>query len=247
MAKDDFLSWGIHTVRAALQRSPTDILEIWLKSGELSSSLQRINEHAAEVGLSIQRVPIRTLDRLSSGGVHQGVVLRRRVPLSLSLESYLGGITQRPGPPLLAILDHVQDPQNLGACLRIADGSGADAVLITRAQSAPINGTVAKAAAGALDTVPIIAVANLARALDELREAGVWIIGTTLEASGSLWECDLTESVGLVFGGEATGMRRLTREKCDQLIRIPMHGTLASINISTAAAVTLFEARRQRA
>jgi 23S rRNA (guanosine2251-2'-O)-methyltransferase len=212
----------------------------------LSDELNRIVDLAEAAGISIQRVPPKTLARLSEGAVHQGVVMRRRPPVGLSFEAYLERVAMSADAALLLILDQVQDPQNLGACLRVADGAGADAILLPRDRSAPIGGTVAKAASGALEHVPIITVPNLARALDRLRAAGMWLVGTTDDARPTVYDTDLAGPTGLVLGSEATGLRRLTRDKCDVLAAIPMAGQLASLNVSTAAAVVLFEAARQR-
>lgn len=246
MAERSLIMWGIHSVHAALSFAAVEALELWIKEGELSGELAQIQKLADAAGASTQRVPPKTLDRLTDGAVHQGVVLRRRVPLGLTLEDYLARAAAPAATPLLLILDQVQDPQNFGACLRVADGAAADAVLVPRDHSAQISGTVAKTASGALDTVPIIAVANLARALEQLRGAGIWLVGAAHDARQTIYDWDLSVPTGLILGSEAKGLRHLTREKCDGLARIPMSGALASLNVSTAAAVALFEAKRQR-
>jgi len=233
-------------VRSALTFSAPAALELWLKEGELSAELVQIQSLADVAGVATQRVPSKTLVRLTEGAVHQGVVLRRRMPPGVVFEDYVAHLADPATVPLLLVLDQVQDPQNFGACLRVADGAGADAILIPRDHSAQITGTVAKAASGALDSVPIIAVANLARALDSLRAAGMWFVGAAHDAPETIYECDLSGPVGLVVGSEAQGLRHLTRAKCDRLARIPMRGAIASLNVSTAAAITLFEANRQR-
>jgi len=233
-------------VHAALTHAAEGALELWLKEGEISADLALIQRLADSAGVATQRVPLKTLERLTEGAVHQGVVLRRRMPSGLSLEDYLSRLSSATPPALLLVLDQIKDPQNFGACLRVADGAGVDAVLVSRDHSAQITGVVAKAASGALDSVPIIAVSNLARALDQLRTAGLWMVGAAGDAPATIYECDFTLPVGVIVGSEATGLRHLTRAKCDHLVCIPMSGSLPSLNVSTAAAITLFEANRQR-
>ena len=246
MAANHFLTWGIHAVEAALTVAAEGALELWLKDGELSGDIARVHELADIAGVSIQRVPLKTLARLTDGATHQGVVLRRRVPAGMELEDYLSRLEEPNSVPLLLILDQIQDPQNFGACLRVADGAGADAVLVPRDRSAQMSGTVAKAASGALESVPIITVANLARALDSLRAAGLWLVGAAHDAPVTIYDCDFSVPLGLLVGSEGKGLRQLTRTKCDHLTRIPMGGMLASLNVSTATAIALFEANRQR-
>lgn len=246
MAARHFMAWGLHSVLAALTHAAEGALELWLKDGEMSEDLAHLQSLAEHAGVATQRVPLKTLDRLTDGAVHQGVALRRRTPAALSLEDYLSRSSDAAASPLLLVLDQIQDPQNFGACLRVADGAGADAVLVPRDHTAPITGTVAKAASGALDSIPIIAVANLARALDQLRAAGLWLVGTAHDAPASLYDCDFKLPLGIVLGSEAKGLRQLTRAKCDHLVRIPMSGRLSSLNVSTATAIALFEANRQR-
>ncbi len=246
MAGRHFLAWGIHAVEAALRYAAHDVLEIWLRDGELPADLAKIEVLSTDAGVAIQRVPWKTLERLTEGAVHQGVVVRRRMPAGLDLEDYLKLVADTSSCPLLLILDQIQDPQNFGACLRIADGAGADAVLVGRDHAAPITGTVAKAASGALDSVPIIAVSNLARALDQLRSVGLWLVGAVHDAPTTIFECDFKPPVGIVVGSEAKGLRQLTRSKCDHLASIPMVGRIPSLNVATATAITLFEVNRQR-
>jgi 23S rRNA (guanosine2251-2'-O)-methyltransferase len=246
MAAKHFLTWGIHSVQVALTYAAEGVLELWLKEGEISSDLASIQSLANDAGVATQTVPLKTLERLTDGSVHQGVVLRRRMPSGLILEDYLARVSSAKSPPLLLVLDQVQDPQNFGACLRVADGAGADAMLVSRDHCAQITGTVAKAASGALDSVPIIAVGNLARALEQLRAAGLWLAGTVQDVPATIYDCDFNLPLAVVLGSEANGLRRLTREKCDHLVRIPMAGRLSSLNVATATAITLFEVNRQR-
>jgi 23S rRNA (guanosine2251-2'-O)-methyltransferase len=246
MAPQTIRIWGKHAVRSALQMAPADVLEIWLRADRHAHELAEIAALAGTHGISTQLVPRSTLDRLSDGAVHQGVVLRRRIPRPLSLdelESRLTGCTEK---SVLLVHANVQDPQHLGACLRIADGAGAQGVVTTRDRSVGMTSSVAKVASGAIDTVPVVQVSNLVRALERLKKAGFWIIGTSHDAETPIYECDLSVAAALVLGSESRGLRRLTREACDVLVRIPMKGALESLNISAAAAICLFEATRQR-
>lgn len=246
MAAKHFICWGVHAVRSALTNAATDGLELWVRDSGLSADLEALAQLGHALGITVQQAPAKTLARLTEGAVHQGVVLRRRFPQALALGDYLDRITSAPARPLIVALDQVTDPQNFGACLRVADGAGADAVLVPRDHTASITGHVAKAASGALDTVPIILVPNLARALDDVRDAGIWLVGATHDGEQRFYDCDLQAPTGLVFGGEGAGLRALTRKKCDILARIPMAGCVASLNVSTAVAIGLFEAVRQR-
>jgi len=239
------LAWGLHSVRATITHAVEDILELWLKDGRLLDDLATIESLAAQAGVAIQRVPWKTLERLTEGAVHQGVVIRRRLPAQMDFEDYVCSVVNAECRPLLLILDEIQDPQNFGACLRVADGAGADAVLVGRKNNAAITGTVAKAASGALDSVPIIAVSNLARALDQLRIAGLWLVGAVHDAPTTVFDCDFRIPLGVIVGSERKGLRKLTRSKCDHLVSIPMSGRIPSLNVATATAVMLFEARRQ--
>jgi 23S rRNA (guanosine2251-2'-O)-methyltransferase len=190
------------------------------------------------------RVPTKRLDGFYGGGRHQGVVaIVFDKPSRESLEDLLDSLK---GPPLLLVLDGVTDPHNLGACLRVAEAAGAHAVIAPKDRAAGIGATVSKVASGAAESIPYYMVTNLARTLDDLKERNVWIVGADEEAEKTLYESDLPESIAWVLGGEGEGMRRLTRERCDLLVRIPMQGSVASLNVSVASGVCLFESRRRR-
>jgi 23S rRNA (guanosine2251-2'-O)-methyltransferase len=195
----------------------------------------------------VRRVARTELDERVPGVSHQGVVAEMTVAAALSeneLPQFLDGLGK---PPLLLILDGVQDPHNLGACLRSADAAGVDAVILPKDRSAPLNATARKVACGAAETVPVVRVTNLARTLRAIRDAGVWLYGAAGEAQQALYDVDLSGPVALVLGGEGKGLRRLTREHCDALMAIPLAGSVSSLNVSVAAGICLFEARRQRA
>lgn len=240
------LVWGIHACQSALARAAPDVLELWLREDAQHGELAALAATATHSGLRPQRVPVTTLDRLTDGAVHQGVVLRRRTPAPLDLTALRAQLAAATRPPLVLALDHPQDPHNLGACLRVADGAGADAVLLPRDRSVGLTAAAAKVASGAADSMPICAVANLVQALEALKQDGLWVVGATDDAPGSLYAADLRVPLVVVLGAESEGLRRLTRATCDLLVAIPMAGSVSSLNLATAAAVCLFEARRQR-
>lgn len=238
--------WGVHACQSTLARAGAEVLELWLRDETPQGELATLAAAAATLGLRPQRVPAATLDRLTDGAVHQGVVLRRRAPAALDLAGLRTRLAARGGTPLVLALDHPQDPHNLGACLRVADGAGADAVLLPRDRSVGLTAAAAKVASGAADSMPIASVPNLVQALDSLKQDGLWVVGATDDAPSTLYTADLRMPLVLVLGAESEGLRRLTRATCDLLVSIPMAGSVSSLNLSTAAAVCLFEARRQR-
>ncbi len=246
MAADGLVVGGWHAVSSALEHAPGDCLELWLRAGLDSAEAQAVQRRAAPLGLAVRAAEGSTLERIYGDSHHQGVVLRRRAPAPQTLDDVLARAGTAARPPLLLVLDSVQDPRNFGACLRVADGAGADGVIFARDKSARLGNVVAKAASGAIDTVALVAVANLARALKALQAAGVWITGTAADADESLYAVDFRAASALVLGNEGSGLRRLTAARCDRLVSIPMAGQLASLNVASAAAVCLFEARRQR-
>ncbi|MBK8959591.1 MAG: 23S rRNA (guanosine(2251)-2'-O)-methyltransferase RlmB [Proteobacteria bacterium] len=247
MAARDLVIGGLHAARMALERAGGDVLELWLRRDHDSEATRDIEARARSLGVSVQRLDQASLNRLYGDDHHQGVVLRRRPPATVELKTVLARAAAQGHAALLLVLDNVQDPRNFGACLRAADGAGVDAVIFTRDRAAGLTSVVAKTASGALDSVPLVAVANLASALRMLAEAGVWTLGAAQDGAIPIYQADLTLPSALVLGNEGEGLRRLTRERCDQLVTIPMHGQVSSLNVATAAAVCLFEARRQRA
>jgi 23S rRNA (guanosine2251-2'-O)-methyltransferase len=217
-----------------------------LAGGKDAGRLAEIRALAARSGIQVTTVDAAVLDKLAEGGRHQGVlaeVVARSGDPETQLEEALEAAS---GPPLLLVLDGVQDPHNLGACLRSADAAGVAAVIVPRDRAAGLTPVVRKVAAGAAETVPLVSVVNLARTLRELKERGIWLTGTDDSADKSIYDADLKGPLALVMGSEGEGMRRLTRECCDQLVSIPMGGAVESLNVSVAAGVVLFEAVRQR-
>lgn len=240
------LVYGIHTVRATFAHAPAMVLECWLKQGVELPELEHIAGLAAQLGIRAQRVAGDALERLAGSSLHQGVVIRRRPPLQWGFDEWLTATLANTPLPLAVMIDQLQDPQNLGTVLRVADAAGAHGVFLTKDRSAGVTAAVAKVASGALDTVPIVTVTNLARVMEALKKAGFWLIGASAEAHETLYALDLNRPLAWVIGAEGSGLRRLTRESCDLLARIPLRGTVSSLNLSTATAVCLFETLRQR-
>lgn len=243
---DKELVFGLHAVQALLDRAPKRVRRLLLVRGRVDQRVQALLDAAEAQGISQQRVTPEELDRLAEGGVHQGVVAEVTAS-QLWSEDMLGHLLDRlEGTPLLLVLDGVTDPHNLGACLRSADAAGAQAVIIPRDRSAGLTPVVRKVACGAAETVPLVAVTNLARTLKQLQQRGLWVVGTAGEADQLLYQVDLKVPSVIVMGAEGSGMRRLTREHCDYLAKLPMAGGVSSLNVSVAAGVCLFEAVRQR-
>lgn len=239
------LAYGLHPVRSLLEREPAGIARLLLIDPN-RPPLAELAALAARHGIAVECRPAATLDRLSGGGVHQGVLALLSAPPQALDENALEAILAGAAQPLLLVLDEVQDPRNLGACLRSADAAGAHAVIAPRRNAAGLTAAAIKTAAGAASAVPFVQVGNLARTLRFLKGAGISLYGADAAAAGTVYEADLGVSCALVLGGEGQGLRRLTRESCDALVSIPMVGTVASLNVSVAAALCLFEAGRQR-
>jgi 23S rRNA (guanosine2251-2'-O)-methyltransferase len=239
------LVYGLHAVGAVIERSPERLLELWMAEPRQDARARSLRERAQAAGIRVQTVSSDSLAKLAGDVAHQGAVAAVR-PLKAWDEHDLLGAISELDAPLLLVLDGVTDPHNLGACLRTADAAGAHAVVLPRDRAAAVDGVVRKVAAGAAEFVPVATVTNLARALDMLKERNVWVVGTDGDAPETLYGADLNRPLALVLGAEGGGMRRLTRERCDFLVRIPMAGQVESLNVSVAAGIALFEARRQR-
>lgn len=238
------LVFGIHAVEAFLQRAPQDVLELFVMKDRDDKRMQPIIQLARQNGVSVQFCNRKTLDDMVSGQ-HQGVVAKARLQSSGN-EADLAAIVEQQAKPFILILDGVTDPHNLGAILRSADAAGVHAVVAPKDRSVKLTSVVRKVACGAAESVPFITVTNLARTLRELQDAGVWIVGTAGETDTLVYDADLKGPLALVLGAEGEGLRRLTRETCDSLVKIPMFGTVSSLNVSVAAGICLFEAVRQR-
>ncbi|WP_447788113.1 MULTISPECIES: 23S rRNA (guanosine(2251)-2'-O)-methyltransferase RlmB [Pseudomonas] len=237
--------YGVHAVEALLRHHPKRVKQIWLAEGRSDPRVQTLIELAAENRVAVGQAERRELDAWVDG-VHQGVVADVS-PSQVWGEAMLDELLDRTeGAPLLLVLDGVTDPHNLGACLRSADAAGALAVIVPKDKSATLTPTVRKVACGAAEVIPLVAVTNLARTLEKLKQRGLWVVGTAGEAEQDLYQQDLTGPTILIMGAEGSGMRRLTRDLCDYLVRLPMAGSVSSLNVSVATGVCLFEALRQR-
>lgn len=237
--------YGLHAVEALLRHHPKRVKQVWLAEGRNDPRVQTLVELASQARVSVGQCERREMD-VWVEGVHQGVVADV-TPSQVWGEAMLEELLDRAeGVPLLLVLDGVTDPHNLGACLRTADAAGALAVIVPKDKSATLNATVRKVACGAAEVMPLVAVTNLARSLEKLQQRGLWVVGTAGEAEQELYQQDLTGPTVLIMGAEGKGMRRLTREHCDYLVKLPMAGSVSSLNVSVATGVCLFEALRQR-
>ncbi len=236
--------FGFHAVTVRLKTAPASITEIQVDATRRDARMRQFVERANEAGAKVVDSDGERLDALAGNSRHQGVVARvTPLPMRHSVDDVLDDVQ---GPPLVLVLDGVTDPHNLGACLRVADGAGVSAVVAPKDHAVGLNATVAKVASGAAETVPYLMVTNLARALADLKDRDIRVIGLSDTAEKTIYDVDLTGHVALVMGAEGSGMRQLTRKHCDELVSIPMAGAVESLNVSVAAGICLFEAVRQR-
>lgn len=239
---DEMVIYGINPVLEALRAGRVTAIRVGHRGGARMHELLTL---ASERGVTVQRVEPGVLDRLAGGGVHQGVVADAGDALGdFSVEELVRGAA---GQALIVVLDGVEDPHNLGAILRTADAAGVDGVVVQNRRAAALGGAAAKASAGAVAHVKIAQVVNIARAIDELKDVGVWTVGLAGDADAAYDAIDFTVPTAVVVGSEGSGLRRLVREKCDFIAKIPMRGRVSSLNVSVATGVVLFEAVRQRA
>jgi 23S rRNA (guanosine2251-2'-O)-methyltransferase len=237
---------GYHAVEALLKRRPERVLRVFKAHGRSEERLKTINNLALMHAIDIESSSPDLLDKWAGEVAHQGIVAEIRPAPERSDSDVAGFIKAIDGTPFLLVLDRVQDPHNLGACLRTAEAAGVHAVILSRAHSAPLSPVVRKVASGAADLLDIFRVGNLSRALDIIKAEGVWLVGASDGAEDSLYDIDLNIPLALVMGGEGEGLRKLTTQKCDYLARLPMAGSISSLNVSVATGVCLFEAVRQR-
>ncbi len=239
------LLFGFHAVSVRLKVAPKSIRELYVDATRRDQRMRQFLAKAEEAGLEPIEVDDDRLQKLCGTHRHQGVAARvEALSQARSIDDLLDELGSE--PPLLLVLDGVTDPHNLGACLRVADGAGVHAVIAPKDHAVGVNATVAKVASGAAETVPYFMVTNLARTLNELKERDIWVVGTSDDAPGNLYQADFKRPTALVLGAEGSGMRQLTRKHCDELVSIPMMGAVESLNVSVASAVGLYEARRQR-
>ncbi len=237
--------YGIHAVKAVLATDPARFIEVLVLKGRQDDRLLPVLNEIQSLGITVQEAGRKALDDRAKGASHQGIIARVK-PMKQLNEHDLERIVDEHDQPMLLVLDGVTDPHNLGACLRNADAAGVAAVIVPKDKSAQLNATASKVACGAAEVVPLVRVTNLARTLRALQEKGVWVVGTAGEATHDVYQSKLTGPMALVMGAEGDGMRRLTRETCDELIKIPMAGSVSSLNVSVATGICLFEAVRQR-
>lgn len=238
--------YGLHAARAALEYTPEKLVSAWVDLHRQDGSLGKIVQRLSELGVRVHPADKRQLEKLSGCNNHQGVVFEIELPEELGEDHLKEAVESATPCPLYLVLDHVQDPHNLGACLRTADAAGVKGVIVTKDQSAGLSPAVYKVACGAAETVPLYRVTNLARTLRWMKAQGIWVIGAAGEAPRSLYDTDLTLPLALVIGAEGKGLRRLTREQCDLLVSLPMLGQVESLNLSVAAGILLYEIIRQR-
>lgn len=241
--KSHELIYGIHAVEAALRSQPQNVLQVFVQQARNDNRIKKIIDIAKNSGVSLQLISNEKLKEKCPKVRHQGVLaeVRRSDKQTVTLDSIL-----EKDELLLLILDEVQDPHNIGACLRTADATGVDAVIVSKNRSPALTPVMRNVASGAAETVPYIMVSNLARSLEKIKQSNVWLLGTSGDCKQSIYDTSSSQRLALVMGSEGKGMRRLTREACDELISIPMQGSVESLNISVATAVCLFEIRRQQ-
>ncbi len=237
--------YGIHAVESALERSPQNVIQLFLLKNRNDKALSQIETLAKNAGIKCQNLDRKKMDERAKGN-HQGVIAEVKVMDASMGENQLLDKAAQQEKLLLLVLDGVTDPHNLGACIRTADAAGVDAIVIPKDRSASMNSTVRKVACGAAENVPVVRVTNLARFLKQLKQEFVWIVGTAGEATTDVYDNQFAAKTAIVMGAEGSGMRRLTREHCDQLIKIPMAGSVSSLNVSVATGVCLFEYVRQQ-
>jgi 23S rRNA (guanosine2251-2'-O)-methyltransferase len=243
---DTLFIYGFHSVEAKIQSNPEQIIGIYLSDSRNDLRIENIKKLSEGLGLKQKKCTKNQLDKLSDGNLHHGVVAEIIMPTLPNHNQLIEHIKINNKPTFILILDSIQDPRNLGACLRSANAAGVDCVVINKNGSAPINSLVHKTSAGALNQLKIFQVTNLSRTIKALQSLNTWVIGLDGSANKSIYEIDLASSIAIVMGSEGRGLRNLTKKNCDQLVKIPMDGNVESLNVSVASGVALFEAKRQR-
>jgi len=238
--------FGLHAARSALENTPDRVNSAWIDVQRSDSKLTELRRLIGSLGVRTHSANRKQLDQLAEGQNHQGIVLEVDAPKELDEDDLWSAIDALAEPAFYLVLDHVQDPHNLGACLRSADGAGVHGVILTKDQSVGLTPAVAKVASGAADTVPVYRVTNLARALEGMKSRNIWVVGAAGEADKTVYETDLNLPLAVCMGAEGKGLRRLTRETCDFLVKLPMKGSVDSLNLSVATGIVLYEALRQR-
>ena len=237
---------GVHSVQSALEHDESNITQLWVAENKRNPRIDKLLARAQKLGLKVENTTTSALDRMTGSRQHQGIVAEYIAQDVASENDLFDRVTNATKPLLLLVLDGVTDPHNLGACLRTAEGAGVDAVIAPKDNAAGLTPTARKVASGAAETLPFVQVTNLARTLQLLKDAGVWITGTSDKTDQGLYQANFSGPTAIVMGAEDKGLRRLTEEACDHLISIPMAGSVSSLNVSVATGVVLYEAVRQR-
>ena len=237
--------YGVHAVRSLIDKRPEAILKASVLKGSRAGTIPELTRRLENIGITVEPKQRSELDQMSNGGAHQGIIVRTQGHQEVSVQEFEELVIKRGKSFRCLVLDEIQDPRNLGACLRTADAAGIDAVLVPRRRAAGLTAAALKAAAGAADTVPLVRVSNIAATLRWLKGVGVWIVGADSEMPVTVYDARLASPITIVVGGEGQGLRRLTRELCDEIVSIPMEGTVGSLNVSVATGVLLFELQRQ--
>ncbi len=238
--------FGIHAVQAALEYAPGKIQQVWVDSQRQDQRIKPLLDELNSLGINVETCERKKLDRFADGKSHQGIVASVTLPAELTEADLKNALLYQEATPLFLVLDHVQDPHNLGACLRSADAAGVNGIIITKDNAVGITPTVCKVASGAAETIPVYVVTNLVRTLRWLKEQNIWIVGAAGGAVQTFYAVDFTLPVAIVVGAEEKGLRRLTQEECDFVVKLPMLGTVESLNLSVATGVLLYEVVRQR-
>ena len=238
--------YGFHSIEAQLNSTPESIIKVFIQSGRSDSRMAKMNSLLSNQKINFSKIDKNKLDRLVKGELHQGIVAEVILPPLPGHEGFVAFVTKLSSAPLILILDSIQDPRNLGACLRSANAAGVDCVVINKDGSAPINAVVHKTSAGALNKLKIFQVTNLVRTIKSLQAQGLWVIGLVGEVKTSIYDINLCDPTVIVMGTEGKGLRQLIKKTCDQLAKIPMIGNVESLNVSVATGIALFEGRRQR-
>ena len=243
---ETYLIYGMHAVQAALEKEPENLTRIWLEQSRRDQRGSAIMGLAKQNNIQVERVKRDELDKRAPDATHQGVVAESIAKGALAEAELTQLLDSLDEPAFLLILDGVTDPHNLGACLRTADAAGVHAVIVPRDNACGLTPVVRKVASGAAETVPFVQVTNLARTLKSLKARNIWLMGTDLDTEQDIYQADFTGALALIMGAEGKGMRRLTREHCDFLVKLPMQGSVQSLNVSVSTGICLYEAIRQR-
>ena len=238
--------FGFHSIESLLNTNPESVLKVFFQAGRKDARVNDLNKTLSDLKIPFSELDKTGLDRIAKGEVHQGIISEVILPPLLTEDDLLRSIENLKEKPLILVLDSIQDPRNLGACLRSANAAGVSHVIINKDGSAPINALVHKTSAGAINNLKIFHVTNLSRTIKLVQEKGIWVIGLDGESSSKIYDVDLSDATAIVMGSEGRGIRQLIKKTCDQLVTIPMSGNIESLNVSVATGIALFESKRQR-